>query len=707
MRIPLIMQIQSSDNGAAALAMMLGAYKRYVPLQEMRKHCITSRRGSSPEQVCGAAQYYGLAAEVRTVPAEETRNMTFPLLVCWKKKNYAIVTGMRRNRVRMMDPAKGSYTITWEKFAASYCGKAIVLTKTAEFKEGGRLPSVWEYLTGRLAGSKRFLLLLSAFSAAGVFLNMLYLKYRQQMVDQVMSGKDRSPLLFLTGMLLALQVIQFGMDVAKELITGRVSRNMAANSGAHTYKQLLQMPLSYFERISRGEIMERLSSNSSIDRQLLTTLAPKLFNGFALVFYLFLIYSYHALLSTVLLVSYIIMSLVILSVQTYTVTLNRSMATSGEAMRSSMLNALNAIDSIKASGSEDRFFRLWNAQVMDLSQQKERTMFLDSVSSILQTLQGLMTSTIMLIFGAYLIIRGELTMGMLSNVQAVFGSVSSALSSTLSTTKQLRTMQTTLERIQDIETYEPIPEIPLKDAQPDKLAGRVEVSHLTYRYNEGDAPVLQDVSFSIEPGEMVALVGASGCGKSTLMKLVYGMYTPQEGRITYDGRTRDTIPDVVFHSSIAGVDQEINMFADSVRANLKMWDDNVEEYEMILAARDAQIHDRILRNDYGYDSMISDGGRNYSGGEQQRLELARAISAEPTLLILDEFTSALDARTEERVFDAIRQKRTSCLIAAHRFSTVVGCDKIIVMDKGRIVEQGTHEELYAARGLYYTLLSLQ
>ncbi len=708
MKIPLIMQIQSSDNGAAALSMMLAGFRRNVTLQEMRVHCISSRRGSSPEQVCKAAEYYGLLAQVKQVSAQELKNHKLPVLVCWKKKYYAVVTHISSKRVKILDPAKGSYTVTFEKFSSSYAGRIITLEKTPAFSEGGKRESVFDLLLRRLSGNKRWLLFISAFSAATVFINMRYLVYKQQMVDQVMSGEDSSRRLFLSFMLLFIILVQFVIEAYHEILISRVSRNMAANAGADIYRRMLYMPLSFFEKTSRGEIMERLNKNSSIDRSLLTTLAPKLLKGVSLVFYLFLIYSYNAILSTVLLASYMALSLLIVYIQSYTVTLNRSMASSSESMRSSMLNALNSIDSIKASGSEDRFFRLWNSQASDYSRQQETSMALDSFINILQIIQGLCTSTLMLFLGAYLIIKGELTIGMLSCIQSVFGNVSGDLSSMLSTTKQLRTMQTTLERVYDIETYETTPEHPLgENTNPDKLSGRIEVSHLYYRYNEGDDLVLDDVSFTIEPGEMVALVGASGCGKSTLMKLVYGLYTPKEGSITYDGKKRDEIPDVIFHSSITGVDQDINMFADSVRANLKMWDDNVEDFEMILASRDAQIHDRIMKNYNGYDSMISDGARNYSGGEQQRLELARAISAEPSVLILDEFTSALDALTEEKVFKAIRMKGTSCLIAAHRFSTVVSCDKIIVMDKGKIVEQGTHEELYAAKGLYYKLLSLQ
>ncbi len=708
MGIPLITQIQRADNGGTALAMMLGYFGKYVSIQEMRKVCIASRNGSDFRQICTAAEHYGLTADVIELSSDEITKNKLPLLVGWKKKYYAVVTKITSKKVVLMDPAKGKYSITREKFDKSFLGKAIMLKPGKDFERGGKRPGVLELLSDRLYGYKKWLFLLAVFSAAGVFLNIYYLKYKQVMVDEVMSGKNKDSFLFISIVMTVIMLVQFGVNLANTLVKANVSRNMAAASGADIYKRLFRLPISFFEKISRGEIIERLESNASIDGMLLSTLAPKIFNAFALCFYGFLIYSYHAGMATILIIMYLVISFITMGLQKYSVMINRSILSSNESIRSSLLNALNSIDSIKASGSEDKFFHLWNEQNNELRNQKGRSLKLDSAFTILQIFQGLLISSTMLIMGAYFIIKGEITMGVLSCIQSVFSSFSSTMSSLFSTAKQFQNMRTSLERINDIKYYDTVKEIPIDvDPDPDKLKGEIEASHITFRYNEGDAPVLKDVSLSIHPGEMVALVGASGCGKSTLMKIVGGMYQVQEGSVTYDGRRREEIPDVVFHSSIGCVDQEINMFADSVRQNLKMWDETVEDYEMILAANDAQIYKRIIKNSHGFDSMISGNGRNYSGGEQQRLELARTLAAEPSIMILDEFTSSLDALTEKKVFDAIRQKGVSCLIAAHRFSTVVECDRIVVMEHGVVVEEGTHSELFAANGLYCKLLSLQ
>ena len=272
----------------------------------------------------------------------------------------------------------------------------------------------------------------------------------------------------------------------------------------------------------------------------------------------------------------------------------------------------------------------------------------------------------------------------------------------------LQKMRTNIERVADVENRPMREDIPLKPGMDyDKLKGHIEVKNVNYRYNKGDSLALTDVSLEVKPGQMVAIVGGTGCGKSTLLKVMADLYEAESGEVLYSGLKRSEIPDVVFHSSIVTVDQECVVFEDSVYSNIRMWDDTIEDYEIYLAARDAQIHNRILKDRDGYGTMMKENGSNYSGGELQRMELARALAHEPTLLFLDEFTSALDALTESRVIKSIRDKGTTCVIVAHRLSTIVDCDRIYVMDKGKIIQEGTHSELYAQEGLYRTLIGSQ
>lgn len=701
------MQIQISDNGGAALAMMLGSYGKYVTVQDMRQVCISTRNGSSPEQIIKAAAYYGLDAQLKKVPAEELRSMKLPLIACWKRKYYTIIKKISGDKVVVIDPAKGEYTLKWEKFQTQYNGDVILTSPGEHFEKGGKPEKSYIVVAKRLSPYKKSLAFLFALSALATVANMAYIDAKKSMLDDVMKG-GRSDL-YMT-LLITMALLWFAANLIKaidELMTYKTSREMAAVSGAVLYKRLLKLPLTFFEKSSRGEIMERLEENRKLDNTLITTFVPKLFNSVALIFYLYIIYRYNAVMSSVVLAVFLLLAILILVIQARISMYNRSVLSAGEQNRAVLLNGLNNIDTIKLSGAETGFFHLWHQKEQDFIGASKTIIIYEALHDILQNAQLVLTSAVMIFFGAYLIINGHITLGILSAFQSVFSTISSSLTSMVSTSKQFHMKKTNIERINDMYTYDCEPDRPLDVEDPNKLSGNLRVDHLTYRYNAGDEPAISDISFEVRNGEMVALVGRSGCGKSTLLKLVTGLYTVQEGSITYDGKSRNEIPDVIFSSSIASVDQDFVMFDDTVRNNLKLWDETIEDYEMVIAARDAQIYDRIAQNPNGYDSCITGGGKNYSGGELQRFELARALAMEPTLLILDEFTSALDSLTEEKMFRAIKDKGTSCLIAAHRLSTIVECDKIIVMEGGHIVETGTHKELYDKHGLYYELVSMQ
>jgi ABC-type bacteriocin/lantibiotic exporter with double-glycine peptidase domain len=310
--------------------------------------------------------------------------------------------------------------------------------------------------------------------------------------------------------------------------------------------------------------------------------------------------------------------------------------------------------------------------------------------------------------GAYFVTHGNFTLGGMSLFQGILGSMINSVGNCISAADQLQTMRTGIERLNDINRRETRQSIPLDDGHDEKvnkLRGSVSAKDICYRYNSGDRLALDHVSIEAAPGQMIAIVGSTGCGKSTLLRILADLYKAESGEILYDGRRREEIPDVIFHSSVSTVDQEAVMFEDSIYNNIKMWDSTIENYEVVLAARDAQIHERVIREKKDYGAMIEENGRNFSGGELQRFELARALAHEPTLLLLDEFTSALDALTEEKAMNAIREKGTTCVIVAHRLSTIIDCDRIYVMDKGRIVQEGTHSELSGQEGLYKELVS--
>ena len=465
--------------------------------------------------------------------------------------------------------------------------------------------------------------------------------------------------------------------------------------------------MRFFEQYSAWDVMQRLDTNITLDSNILKSLVPRMIDAVMCIIYLVFLFVQNSIIAAACTFVLAITIVLNLYLQEKNAIASKSMTTLGNNVNASILNGMNMIDTIKSTGTERSLYQMWHHSQLQYNEASRKQLLLSSLSTALTTLSGNILQALQLFMGAYFVTHGSFTLGAMSMFQGILGSTISSISNCMSTANQLQTMRTGIERINDIEERESRKSIPLDiaDGGPcGKLSGRISAKDICYRYNGGDRLVLDHVSIDVAPGQMIAIVGPTGCGKSTLLKILADLYQAESGQVLYDGWRRDQIPDVVFHSSISTVDQEAMMFEDSIYNNIRMWDSTIENYEIILAARDAQIHNRIVREKRDYGTIIEENGRNFSGGELQRLELARALAHEPTLLLLDEFTSALDALTEDHAMKSIREKGTTCVIVAHRLSTIVDCDRIYVMDKGRIVQNGTHEELYQQEGLYRELV---
>ena len=727
MKIPIQIQMTAGENGATALSMMLGYFGKYVPIQEVRSVCVTSRNGTSPEQMKEAAEHYGLIAELKKIPVGELQKESLPLLVSWKKRYYAIIVKYSSDIVEVIDPAKGMYKCPMNAFKKHYSGTAVLLSKGPEFKPGGERESLYTLLKDRIKPLIRPMFGLLVFSVLCIWLDMALSRGQKTMMDSIVSpdgdlsfltplfslfGKTvpnrPSAAVIMTAILLGGALLYAIFTIIKETIVNRATRNMLAESGSAMFKHLFSQPMRFFEQYSAAELIQRLNGNEKLVHTLVSSLVPRLINAVMTVFYFVLLMSYNKTIALLCLAVELINSLIQIKLQEKNAIISRSMATSTGALNSSVLNGMNMIDTIKSTGSEKAFFNMWYESQTQVNESRLATFRINQVIRAVSDVHNYLLQGIQLFLGAWFITQGQFTLGTIALFRSILGSMRGSLNNVLTSVNTLQSMRTNIERVDDILSRPVREEIPLEDGkQYDKLAGHIEVSHVNYRYNPGDDLAVSDVSMEVKPGQIVAIVGGTGCGKSTLLKLMADLYEPESGTILYSGLKREEIPDVVFHTSIMTVDQESVVFEDSVYSNIKMWDSTIEDYEVYLAARDAQIHDRIMRDPSGYATQILENGRNFSGGELQRLELARALAHEPTILFLDEFTSALDALTESKVIQAIRDKRTTCVIVAHRLSTIVDCDRIYVMDKGKIVQEGTHSELYAQEGLYRQLIGSQ
>lgn len=712
MKIPITIQMQPGENGAAALCMMLGYYRRFVPLKEMREHCVSSRNGSSPKQILKAAETYGLNAKTEKLEISNLRFAKFPIMVLWKRRYYAIIEDINGDLVHIADPAKGEYKITLKKFGTLYSGTAIVFEKSENFTEGGKRESLFSLLKSRLKMIAKSAVLLTILSVLSIFINLAIPEGNKRFLDQFVGAKNfnQTEKLIVEWLLYFFMLALLICTMLRTKLIDKTSRDMSAYSGSHLFKKLFAQPMRFFEQYSAGELMSRFESNIKLDNSVIKTLVPRAIDAFMTFFYLTILLMYNPIITGICVLLYLVHIVISLKIQEKTAINARSLATNSGTLDSSILNGMNMMDTIISSGAERRFYNMWHDAQQQKFDSRKDGYKLTALSAFASNINNYLTQAVQLFVGAYFILDGSMTLGVLSLFQSYLNNFKTSTNNCLDSMNSLQTMRTNIERINDItdrETRKPRPLFEQESENVGKLTGKLKAEHVTFRYNPGDPPAVDDVSLEVLPGQMIALVGSTGCGKSTLLKILSDLYSPSEGKILYGGKTREEIPDVIFHTSVMTVDQETVMFEDTIHSNIRMWDKTIENFEVILAAKDAQIHERIMRDPQEYGAMISENGSNFSGGELQRLELARALSHEPTILLLDEFTSALDALTEDRVIKALRDKGTTCIIVAHRLSAIVDCDQIYVMDKGRVIQHGTHNELYNQEGLYRSLIKMQ
>lgn len=711
MKIPVVIQMQSGENGAAALSMMLGYFGRFVSIEEMRQVCVSSRNGQSPDSIEKAAAHYGLDATIEKLTIEELKNKELPLIIQWKRRYYALIKSIKGDIVTVVDPARGEYKLEMKKLSILFTGTAISFKKNSSFKPGGRRTSLLSLLTNRIKPLIKSMIVIAVFTVACVLLDLAMIDQQKAVLDGPIGSRDPVDIeagYWMLILYIILMIVYVFFSIIKVFALNRSSRSNSALSGSILFKKIFRQPLRFFETFSGWEIISRIENNIKLDNSIMTALIPRVIDVFMCVIYIITIFSYNALIALVCLIVVIMSLLISLKIQDKSAIASRSMTTYDNSVNSSLLNGMNMIDTIQSTGAERNFYNMWHSSLRRLEDSKKIQIRFGALSNLNTGLSGNFLQAVLLFMGAYFVVHGSFTLGTMALFQGVLSSMVTSITNCINSVDKLQTMRTNIERVNDITNREAEESSALKEEEKEsaeKLRGSLKAENLCYRYNPGDPLAIDNVSIEVKPGEMVAIVGATGCGKSTLLKVLSDLYKPESGEIFYDGKKREDIADVIFQSSVATVDQENVMFEDSIYNNIRMWDSTIDRAEVVLAARDAQIHDRITRERKGYSSLMEENGRNFSGGELQRIELARALSHEPTLLFLDEFTSALDALTEDNAMKALKEKGTTCVIVAHRLSTIVDCDRIYVMEKGKIVEVGTHEELYEKEGLYRTLIA--
>ena len=703
-KVPQVMQMEVVECGAASLTMILAHYGKWLPLEEVRAACGVSRDGSSAKMILQAARNYGLDAKGFRMSPEALEGKQ-PAIIHWNFEHFVVFRGFdRKGRACINDPGIGPVKWPMEEFRKHYTGVCLTFEPTEKFEKGGQQTSILSYMKKNLNGVSEAFWLTFSFALMGAFVALLSPLFTRIFLDEILSGKNADWVKWFFIGMGALAVFQFFVVLLQSRYTKRVAGALALKSNKDYLRHLLRLPMSYFAMRHVGDLQQRMHLNQEITNSLIEVLAPQVINIGLLVLYLFLMFSYSFWLTIIGFVAAGVNLAIVHYFANLRINLIRSMEQSEGQYFSATISCIDNMESIKAAGAETGFFKYWSglwAHKFNVNANADKQ---QAQMALLPVMANALCSVAVLVLGAYLILQGDLTVGMLMAFQGFMGSFLAPVNELVNGSQKIVEMRSQMERVEDVMKYPEDHRDSEKEILQGKLGGLLEMKHVTFGYSPIQPPLIEDFNLRVEPGHSVALVGPSGCGKSTLAKLISGLYKPWSGEILFDGRPIESIPNEELTNSVAVIDQNVVLFDDTIAQNIRMWDPSIEDFTLMMACNDAEIRADIVSRPEGFDTKIVKGGQNFSGGQRQRFEIATALAREPIVLIMDEATSALDPKTEDEVMKRIRRMGPTQMIVAHRLSTIRDCDEIIVMDQGKILQRGRHEELMAQEGFYQKLM---
>ncbi|MER5855877.1 NHLP family bacteriocin export ABC transporter peptidase/permease/ATPase subunit [Streptomyces sp900105245] len=709
-RTPTVLQMEAVECGAASLAMVLGHYGRHVPLEELRIACGVSRDGSRASNLLKAARSYGLTAKGMQMDLAALAEVRSPAILFWEFNHYVVYDGIGRRFGRrgvfVNDPAKGRRFVPLEEFDGSFTGVVLVLEPGEGFTRGGRRPGVLGAMPARLRGTAGTLpaavlasLLLVAVGAAVPALSRTY-------IDMFLIGGQTSLLgvLFTSMATCVLLTLVLTWLQQANLLHGRIISSTL--SSARFLRHLLRLPVTFFAQRSPADLVQRLQSNDQVAETLARDLAAAGVDAVVVVLYAVLLYTYDPQLTFVgigvALLNLVAMRLVVRLRATRTAKLRADTA----RLTNTSYTGLQLIETMKATGGEDGYFRKWAGQHATTLEEQQRLGVPSAWLGVVAPTLATVNSALILWIGGMRAVEGHISVGLLVAFQALVVRFTAPLTRLNGVAGRIQDFAADVARLKDVENFQadPLYDRPGTGDSTRRLHGHVELENVTFGYSPLDQPLLTGFDLTVGPGRQVALVGGSGSGKSTVSRLISGLYAPWDGVIRIDGRRLEDIPRGALASSVSFVDQDVFLFEGSVRDNVALWDPSIPDEAVVEALKDAALYDVVTRRPGGIRSRVEQDGRNFSGGQRQRLEIARALVRRPSILVLDEVTSALDAETELIVMDNLRRRGCACVVIAHRLSTVRDSDEIVVLQHGTVVERGRHEELVAHGGAYAALV---
>ncbi len=708
-KVPVIMQMEALECGAACLAMISAYYGKWVPLEQVRIDCGVSRDGSNAKNILMAARNYGMeAAGYRFEPESLKNEGEFPCIIHWNYNHFVVLDGFRGDKAVLNDPARGTVSVSMKEFDESFTGIVLMMKPGESFEPGGKPKSVLAFAASRLEGAKAAIIFVTLTTAISYLFSIINPVMTQIFMDRLLTGVNPEWLMPFITVMAILAVVQIIVQWFSAVYSLKINGKMSVIGSMSYMWKIMRMPMEFFSQRMVGDLLSRQATNASIAQTLVGTLAPLLLNTVMMVFYLVVMIRYSVVLTLVGITTMVLNLLMSRFISNRRINLMRAQARDAGKLSSTTMNGISMIETIKSAGAENGYFQRWagyQASMNEISVNfTETNTFLGLIPAFLSS----MSNYVVLFLGVYYAMNQNFTLGMIMTFQSVLQSFMSPAMTLINAGQQIQEMRTSMERVEDVMQYPSDPyfkDEPIDDnASYAKLTGKIEMKNVTFGYSRLSDPLIKDFSMSVEPGQRIAFVGSSGCGKSTITKLICGLNKPWSGEVLFDGKPIIDIDRSVFTGSLAVVDQDIIIYEDTIANNIRMWDESIEDFEVIMAARDAQIHDDIMHRDGGYQYKLTENGKDMSGGQRQRLEIARVLAQDPTIIILDEATSALDAKTEYEVVEAIKKRGITCIVVAHRLSTIRDCDEIVVLDHGNVVERGTHDELFAKGGYYTDLI---